>query len=221
MGAIELPYSFTMMFGRNPYGQPVSKGDRGIKHGNPVCTFDLRSKGLRLVVSGLLPQAYRRGAQAQRGGIDVYFYHGQLKRQALRRIIENCNRVHPAAAVRFRSVSNPSPSIHAGGVDVRLVQPGEITKVFADTRSEFQSRASPPVDVAAKTKRMPLWIELEAPQAGSRIHLGGRFWTPYYRHTYIVHHGPSRPTQWYGITIFLPYPDEYSQFVQSMLLATA
>jgi hypothetical protein len=67
-GTIELPYAFSMLMGRNPYGNPVSKGDRARDFGTPSCTFDMRPAELCLIISGLLPQAYRGGAMAQRGG---------------------------------------------------------------------------------------------------------------------------------------------------------
>lgn len=220
VGAIELPYAFTMLRGRNSYGNPVSKGDRRRNHGHPVCTFEMNAIGLKLIVSGLQPEPYRGGARAQRGGIDLYFFHREPHRQALRSIIENCNRLHSAQNVHFRPVPNPSPSVHESGIDIELVQPGMITYLIADTCSELQSRGSPPVDLLAESRQMPLYLELEAPQAGNRIHLGGRFFTPYYRHTYLIGMTQSPPVLNYGFAIQIPFEEEYSQFIQGMLLAT-
>lgn len=220
VGAIELPYAFTMLRGRNPYGNPVSKGDRRRSYGHPVCTFEMDAIGLNLIVSGLEPEQYRGGARAQRGGIDLYFFYRPPYRTALSSIIENCNRLHAARNVNFRPVPNPSPSIHETGIDIELVQPGMFTIVIADTCSELQSRDTPPVNLLAESRQMPLYLELEAPQAGNRIHLGGRFFTPYYRHTYLIGITQSPPVLNYGFTVRIPFEEEYSQFIRGILLAT-
>lgn len=220
IGAIELPYAFTMLRGKNPYGNPVSKGDRRRNHGHPVCTFEMDATGLNLIISGLRPELYRGGARAQRGGIDLYFSHRERDREALRSIIENCNRLHPAQNVVFRPVPNPSPSVHETGIDLELVHPGMITYLIVGAYSELQSRGSPPVDLLAESRQMPLYLELEAPQVGNRIHLGGRFFTPYYRHTYLIGMTESPPVLNYGFTSWIPFEGEYSHLIQGMLLAT-
>lgn len=220
IGAIELPYAFTMLRGKNPYGNPVSKGDRRRSYGHPVCTIEMDDTGLRLIISGLQPEPYRGGARAQRGGIDLYFFHKQPHRAALHSIIGNCNRLHPAQNVGFRPVPNPSPSVHDSGIDIQLVLPGAITQLVTDTWSELQSRGTPPVDLLAEARQMPLYLELESPQAGNRIHLGGRFYTPYYRRAYLTEITESNPVLNYGFIIHIPFEDEYSLFVKAMLLAT-
>jgi len=48
VGGINLPYAFTMLFGRNAYGHPVSKGDLALRHGHPVRIFELDSRRLKL-----------------------------------------------------------------------------------------------------------------------------------------------------------------------------
>jgi len=222
IGAIELPYAFTMLFGRNPYGNPVSKGERRRDFGNPVCVFEMDLTELRLIVTGLLPQPYRGGARARGGGIDIYFFHRQPQRRALRAIINNCSRIHPPLPAPLRPVPNPIPSIREGGVDIVLA--GGITRIIVSSESELQSRDVPPVDIIvdiiAEARQLPLFLELEAPNAGDRIHLGGRFWTPYYRATYLTNTGPAIPIISYGITIHIPFEDEYSQFIHGMIRAT-
>jgi len=218
IGAIELPYAFTMLFGRNIYGNPVSKGDRRKRFGNPVCVFEMDLTELRLIVTGLLRQPYRGRARARGGGIDIYFYHRQTKRQALRAIIDNCVRIRPPLPASLRTVPNPIPSIHEGGVDIVLA--GGITRIVVSSESELQSRGVPPVDIIAEARQLPLFLELEAPTAGDRIHLGGRFWTPYYRATYLTSTAPNIPVISYGTTIHIPFEDEYSQFINGMLAAT-
>ena len=218
VGAIELPYAFTMLFGRNIYGNPVSKGERRKNFGSPVCVFDIDLTELKLIVTGLLPQPYRGGARARGGGIDIYFFHRQPERQALRAIINNCARMHPPVPAALRPVPNPIPSIHEGGVDIVLA--GGISRIVVSSESELQSRDVPPIDITAEARQLPLFLELEAPNAGNRIHLGGRFWTPYYRATYLTNTVPSIPVLNYGITIHIPFDDEYSQFILGMLAAT-
>ena len=220
VGAIELPYAFTMLMGKNPYGNPVSKGDRGNNFGQPVCIFNIEAIELELIVTGLLPQPYRGGAWARGGGIDIYFYHRQPERQALRSIINNCVRVHPATPISPRTVPNPLPTVHEDGVDIVIVGSSGINRIIVSSESELQSRHSPPVDIIAEARQMPLFLELESPTAGDRIHLGGRFWKPFYTYTYLTAIFPSQPILNYGLRIHIPFDDEYSHFVNGMLAAT-
>jgi len=220
VGAIELPYAFTVLLGRNPYGNPVSKGDRARVFGCPVCTFDIEATELRLIVTGLLPQAFRGGAWPRGGGIDIYFFHRQPERQALRNIVQNCARIHPVVATTPRPVPNPLPSIHDGGVDITIAVGGGLERLLVSSESELQSRDTPPIDIIAEARQLPFYLELEAPNAGDRIHLGGRFWTPFYRRTFLTGILPASPVLNYGVTVHIPFEDEYSRFIAGMLAAT-
>ena len=128
VGQIELPYAFTMLMGRNTYGNPVSKGDREKDFGDPICIFKMYAKELRLEIAGLLPQSYRGHSWARGGGIDIYFYHSQRERHDLRAIISSCARIHPAIPTIFREPPDSTQSIHDGGVDLIVDASGVITQ---------------------------------------------------------------------------------------------
>ncbi len=221
VGQIELPYAFTMLMGRNDYGNPVSKGDQEKDFGDPTCTFKMYATQLKLEITGLLPQAYRGGSWARGGGIDIYFYHNQENRRDLRALINSCARIHPTQRTTLRDVPDPIPFIHEDGVNLAVNASGGITRILVSSESELQSRGVPPIDIIAEANDLPLFLELEAPDAGNRIHLGGRFWKPFYTQTFLTSITPQTPVLHYGITIHIPFEDEYSQFINGMLVATA
>jgi len=220
VGQIELPYAFTMLMGKNLYGNPVSKGDRLKNFGNPVCSFDMRKQELRIIVSGLSPQQYRHGAWARGGGIDIYFSRTWRLRLDLRTIISTCAAIHPPLPLSLRLPPDPLPSVHDGGVDIAIPTAGRITSTVVSSESELQSRDIPPVDIIAEAENLPMYIEFEDPSAGDRIHFGGRFWKPYYTQTFLTNVAPRMSTLSYGITVHIPFNDEYSQFINGMLIAT-
>jgi hypothetical protein len=209
-----------MLMGKNTYHNPVSKGDRQKHFGDPVCTFKMCQAELRLIISGLLPQQYRPGAWARGGGIDIYFFRQKKKRLYLRTIINSCANIHPPSSVPLRLPPNPVPSVHNGGVDITIPTSGRITTALVSSESELQSRNTPNIDIIAKAKNLPLYLEFEDPSAGDRIHLGGRFWKPFYTQTFLTSIVPQTPILNYGITIHIPFNIEYSQFIKGMLIAT-